>query len=240
MNITLAQLAHEAQAFGQADVRTSRGTYRCNREPTGLRLVRKKPTYRDEIQSIAMQRNVRYLLHFTRFANLAGIVKHGLLPWNEAEKIEDIAYASDVSRLDGNYDVVSVSISRWNKTMFGTKRAKSGHSEWVVLALCASILWTKNCQFCWRNAAMNEITRHRGRRDGPWAFNKMFEGSEEERSGLDPCKPTDPQAEVQVLGRIEADFIVGAIVDRPAMVRPVSDILSGLPGDPREVVVEVF
>ncbi len=218
----------------------SRKIYRHARAPAGLRLMRKKWSYRDEIRSIAMQRNVAYLLHFTQLANLGGIVKHGLLPRRELMAMEDIAYVSDISRLDGNNDAVSVSISKLNKTMFDTKRAKSGHSEWVILGLPAAILWTKNCQFCWRNAAKNEIVHHRGRRDGPWAFNKMFAGSEETRSGLDLSEPTDPQAEVQVMGRIEPDFILGAIVNRQSMVRPVSDILSNLPGDPREVVVEGF
>jgi hypothetical protein len=89
--------------------------YDYGRAPAGLRLVREKPTYRDEIGSIAMQRNVRYLLHFTQLANLSGIVKHGLLPRRDLIAMEDTAYVSDLFRLDGNDGAVSVSVSRWSK-----------------------------------------------------------------------------------------------------------------------------
>ncbi|MBS0505523.1 MAG: DUF4433 domain-containing protein [Proteobacteria bacterium] len=197
-----------------------------------------RTTSRDEIRSIAEERDVRFLLHFTQIANLGGIVKHGLLPRRDLAGPEYFAYASDHYRLDENDHAVSVSISRVNEAMFASKRRKSGHPNWAVLVLPAHILWTHNCLFSWRNAATKEIKGHRGWRGGPWAFGKMFAGSNEARSGLAPSCPTDPEAEVQVLDAVAAEYILGAVVNRPEMVEGVQAILNELPGGQRLVVNE--
>ena len=196
--------------------------------------------YRDEIRTIANSRSVRYLLHFTQAVNLAGIVRHGLLSRSELDKPEHLAYASDYVRRDGNDQAVSVSVSRLNATMFALKRKNTGNRNWVVLVLSAEVLWTHTCLFCWRNAAKKEIKEHRGWRGGPWAFSKMFDGSDQERSGLAPYEPTDPEAEVQVLEPIAPQWILGAVVNDPDMLEPVQVILNGLTGAQRPVAVDDF
>jgi hypothetical protein len=82
------------------------------------RPLQNKPSYRDNIRSIAWNRDVEYLLHFTQFANLAGIVENGLLSRRELQGPEHQAYAIDQDRMDGNDEAVSVSISRINLRMF--------------------------------------------------------------------------------------------------------------------------
>src|SRR3546814_12681372 len=83
-----------------------------------------------------------------------------LWPRRNLAAAEHLAYASDYGRLDGNEDAVSVSISRVNEPMFAAKRRKSGHADWIVLVLSATILWMHDCRFCWRNAVRNEIKHH--------------------------------------------------------------------------------
>ena len=195
-------------------------------------------SYKTEIQSAAENREVKFLLHFTQVDNLQGIVTHGILPRQSLVRPEYSAYASDRYRLDENDEAVSVSISRVNEKMFVSKRYKSRHSNWVILVLAAEILWTHNCQFCWRNAATTEIKSHRGWRGGPWAFAEMFAGSKDARSGLPHNYPTDPEAEVQVLERIAPEYILGAVVDRPEMVGPVKIALSSGFDRPLTVVVD--
>ena len=197
-----------------------------------------KVSFQTEIRSVAERREVNFLLHFTQVQNLRGIVTHGILPRRDLLKPEYSAYASDRYRLDENDEAVSVSISRVNERMFVSKRHKSGHSDWVILVLSSEILWTHNCQFCWRNAATSEIRDHRGWRGGPWAFAEMFAGSKEARSGLPHNYPTDPEAEVQVLDRIAPSYILGAVVDRTEMIDPVQIAISSLPSKPLPVVVD--
>lgn len=196
--------------------------------------------YRSKIKSIAKEREIELLLHFTQGANLPGIVEHGLLPRRELEKDMYMAYASDKYRLDDNLDAVSVSISRINGAMFEAKRRKSEHADWLVLVLSSEILWTHSCKFCWRNAARNEIRNHRGRRDGPWALDMMFSRGSGADNDLPMNCPTDPEAEVQVLEPVAPEYILGAVVNHSRMVEPVVRALSGLLGDSPLVVVDKF
>ncbi|MBP9709343.1 MAG: DUF4433 domain-containing protein [Oligoflexales bacterium] len=185
--------------------------------------------YRDDIRLIVEDREIYYLYHFTQIVNLPEIMKHGLLSRRKLAELKCLAFTSDEYRLDENSDAVSVSISQVNERMFASKRRKSGHQDWVVLVLGSKILWTHKCQFCWSNAAKKEIKNRRGFRGGPWAFKKMFAGSNESRGNLERCYPTDPEAEVQVLENIASKYIVGAIVGRQEMAEPVNDILNELP-----------
>ena len=194
-----------------------------------------KKTYQDKIRSIAEERGVPHLVHFTQFGNLRGIVEHGLLSRKTLAERGYMFYPSDPYRLDGCEDAVSVSISRVNKPVFATKRYKTGRPHWVILVLSSHILWTHCCRFSWRNAAKREIRDRRGHRSGPWAFEEMFAGSDEDRSGCTPCYPTDIEAEVQVLQPIAPDCILWAIVERPELVEPVRTILALLPGEKRQV-----
>jgi hypothetical protein len=195
--------------------------------------------YRENIRLIAEQREVHHLVHFTKISNLRQIVKHGLLSRDKLAGPEYLAEASDYYRLDGRADAISVSITRVSG-LFEAKRRKNGHTDWVILGLPSQILWTHDCLFSWRNPAKKEIRDHRGWRGGAWAFSKMFDGSKEEREGLELCWPTDPEAEVQVLEPIAPSCILGVIVDRSELVGPVQLVLEHLPGEQRPVFVEAF
>ena len=197
-----------------------------------------KTTSREKLRSIAEEREVPYLLHFTQASNLPEIVKHGLLSRDKLAGQEYMARASDYYRLDGRGDAISVSISRVS-SLFEVKRPKSGHTDWVILVLSSHILWTHDCLFSWRNPAKKDIRDHRGWRGGPWAFTEMFVASNEARDGVARCEPTDLEAEVQVLEPIAPDCILGAFVERPKMVEPVQAVLECLPGKKRPVFVNV-
>lgn len=197
-------------------------------------------TPQEQIWSIAKSRGVEFLCHFTQAANLANIVEHGLRCRRELIDTDYLAHVSDLHRLDDNDNAISVSVSMWNGGMLDIKRYKNPGAEWVVLVLNAEILWTHQCLFCWQSAATKSIKEHRGYRGGPWAFDKMFGGTEADRSGLADNQPTDNDAEVQVLEAISPAYILGAVVDRFEMVEPVQLILNNLPEGPRAVQVDPF
>ena len=174
-------------------------------------------------------------MHFTQFGNLRGIVEHGLLSRKTLAERGYTFYPSGPYRLDDCEEAVSVSISCFNEPVFAAKRYKTGRPHWVVLVLSSNISWNLYCRFSWCNVAKRAIRNRIGRRDGSWAFEEMFAGSDEDRSGLPLGHPTDIEAEVQVLRPIPRDCIIGAIVERPELVEQVRTILALLPGEKRQV-----
>ena len=197
-------------------------------------------SYTTEIERIVRDRRIQFLLHFTQIINLPGIMTHGLLPRRELEKPIHTAYASAKHRLDDNDDAISISISRINEPMFASKRDKSGHFNWLILALAPEILWTHDCRFCWRNAARKEIKDHRGWLGGPWALDQMFSEHLGTRAGLPDSCPTDLEAEVQVLGNIAPKYVRAIAVNRPEIAVPVEQALVEIIGHPPPVVIETF
>lgn len=165
-----------------------------------------------DIRAVAISRGVQYLFHYTPACNLVDILRFGILPRTELRHSPALATVIDEFRLDGKPDAVSVSLSRVNNSLLTRKRSKIP-GPWIILALSADILWTQDVEFCWADAASNDIKKHSGRRDGQWAFRQMFAGSAAERAALLPFQPTAPEAEVHVLGRIDQRKIVGAIVN---------------------------
>lgn len=197
-------------------------------------------SYTAKIERIARDRGIQFLLHFTQTTNLPGIMLHGFLPRRELKKPIHNAYASAKHRLDDNDDAISVSIARLNESMFASKRDKSGHPNWLILALAPEILWTHDCRFCWRNAARNEIKGHRGWLGGPWALDQMFSEQLGARDGLPDSYPTDPEAEVQVLSAIAPKYVRAIAVNRPEIAAQVEQGLVELLGSSPPVVVERF
>lgn len=195
--------------------------------------------YRAEIKRIALSREVPYLLHFTKVRYLPVIMQHGLLSRRELYRLGYQMCSSAEYRLDDNLDAVSLSIARLHST-FASKRERSETRDWAVLALSPEILWTLPCRFCWLNAARREIKSHRGKMDGPWAFEEMFAEYLGAREGLPKHCPSDPDAEVQVLSPIEPHLIRLIAVNRPDLVDYVSRTLAPLSKSPPTVSFEEF
>ena len=168
------------------------------------------------IQSIAQARDIPYLVHFTRAANLPSIMEHGLVPRDQA-----IAYGydpriNDKRRLDGRIGATSLSIGFPNECMFYKYRMQNPFEHWVVLIIDPSILWRKRCIFARRNAAHHTI------RDLPaqtLAAATELAGMFDEIDGIASRReqrlrnydPTDVQAEVMVFDTIEPEHIGHAV-----------------------------
>jgi len=119
----------------------------------------------NEIEGIAKQRNIRWLVHFTRVENLESILKNGLIPRNNFEELDNEPLTNDKIRLDGYLNATSLSIEFPNYRMFWKCRCDAKekdsipHETWVVLGIKTSVLWEKDCAFCLTNAAHNIITQ---------------------------------------------------------------------------------
>ncbi|MBV4490440.1 DarT ssDNA thymidine ADP-ribosyltransferase family protein [Pseudomonas oryzicola] len=192
---------------------------------------------RPEIQAYSQMRAIPYLVHFTRLTNLASILQHGLCPVSDHDTLRTRPVINDELRLDGHLDGTSLSIGFPNYQMF-YKYRQVPNTEWVVLGIDSSVLWTKDCGFCQRNAATNEMAQQ------PLdnlrtlaAFQGMFDEIEglntRHQQRLKTSDPTDPQAEVLVFDKIEPELILGVAFNS----RLARDNHAGICGN-RQLVVE--
>lgn len=168
---------------------------------------------RPEIQAYSQERLIPHLLHFTRLDNLPSILQHGLLAVSEHGGLRNAPVINDELRLDGHLDGTSLSIGFPNYLMFNRYKLLP-NTEWVVLVIDPSVLWTKDCGFCQRNAATGLIAGQQlDALRTLAAFQGMFAEIEElgtrQEMRLLSYDPTDPQAEVLVFNQIEQNLITG-------------------------------
>ena len=173
---------------------------------------------RDEIQSIAIERKVPFLVHFTRSENVQSILQHGLLPVAHARANGISPAINDQERLDGRLNGTSLSIAFPNGNLFYRFRKDNPETDWVVLAISPSVLWSKQTLFCKHNAADVRVSKVASSNlETPAAFRGMFDEIDgfESRAeqGIKSCDPTDVQAEALVMEPIEPEFIIGALVN---------------------------
>ncbi|WP_164519193.1 DarT ssDNA thymidine ADP-ribosyltransferase family protein [Pseudoalteromonas rubra] len=167
------------------------------------------------IRRFAEEKEIPYLIHFTRVSNLESIVRYGLV---SRDKIDQGLYqgmVNDNERLDYRRDTVSVSIAHPNDKMF--YKYRNIDSEWCVLGIDVKVLWEQDCLFFKHNAADASVSHlpEQALR-GVGAFQSMYDEfpwlSSRMEQGLLGCDPTDVQAEVLVKNYIPTNSIFGIAV----------------------------
>ncbi len=174
-----------------------------------------------QIQAIAAQLEIPYLVHFTRATNLEHIFAHGIYPISRTNEIGVAPAINDALRLDRRCDGTSTSIAFPNCQMLYKYRMDNQSVEWAILVLEPSILWVKDCAFCKHNAADARISGQplQALRTAQ-AFQELFHEIEgivpRAEQNLKPFDPTDVQAEVLVFDVIEPGLIAGVVFDSAA------------------------
>ena len=170
------------------------------------------------MQNAVTKREVQVIWHFTQYENLDSILTNGLLTRTFLEQ-NDITYKfNDELRLDHCTDSICCSIGFPNYKQFFPFRKSDDDQQWVVLGIQPNILWELDCAFCVENAASKTVTKIPiQQRKGVDAFNKMFleiEGKPTRKDlGLHLSYPTNPQAEVLVLEKIDPKYIIRVALD---------------------------
>ncbi|MCP5170220.1 MAG: DUF4433 domain-containing protein [Hahellaceae bacterium] len=167
---------------------------------------------RNEIKTFSNERNIKQLIHFTRYENLESILLNGLVTRNELDELSNDFYTNDILRLDGRKNSISLSISFPNYKMFYKYRMISKAKGWIVLFLSPEVLWHYNCLFCMHNAADLRIsTRSIASLSGVDSFKEMFFDEPTNTrlmQRLEEFYTTDPQAEVLVLDNVPLNYIL--------------------------------
>ena len=183
-------------------------------DQNGHTLIEAIPFSTESVEEQIAARNVRYLCHFTRIENLAGILCHGLLSVNELKRMSVEFNYNDQYRLDHRTDYISLSVAFPNYRLFFKNRSTSQTTEssWVVLILRPSVCWELPVLFCATNAASSRISRSDTRAlEGSKAFRELFDdgdqGIQRSARGLTDDLTWDPQAEVLVPQHIPVEYI---------------------------------
>jgi len=167
------------------------------------------------VRSLIAEKEIKYLMHFTRVENLKSILNHGLLPRCDLDQ-ESVQYvATDPSRFDRHKDAINLSVSFPNSSMFFTKRRNMG-GDWVVLMIRPEVMVSEPCYFYPSNAASRCFSpcEDRSRAED---FKKMFskkvlnnQGEIVKRKylGLPNCFPTNLQAEVLVFSKVKVSMLM--------------------------------
>ena len=166
---------------------------------------------RAAIKRVAEERGISRLVHFTRVENLPSIFAKGLVPQSDTSIPRKLN-----NTVDGNKDFVCLSISHVSEMFFPMRDKDPPNKNWCVIVLNSALMWEKSCQFTPINA-VSKILRGRNEAEfyGAQALEGMFaetvtnpKGEEENRpDGLQENMVTNPQAEVRVLGVVEARYV---------------------------------
>ena len=169
-----------------------------------------------EIEKHAKKVQIPFLVHFTRLANLASIIQHGLYPMSQIREIGVAPQTNDRFRLDGHLDGISLSIGFPNHRMFYALRQQSADVEWVVIIVSPEVLWQKESAFCCHNAADTRIrcqtlSQLKTKESFVGMFKELKCCPSREEQRLKIFDPTDDQAEVLLFDIIEPDLISGVV-----------------------------
>lgn len=177
-----------------------------------------KPKRASDIKAFVEKNHIPYLVHFTDYRNLPGIMSEGLVPRLELESTGQGFYYNDTLRLDGVKGSISTSIAFPNYKMFFRYRKKADFRKWAVLLIDKSVLWENDCLFCKNNAADKRmICVDKGYLASTPALKSMYDDEagdlKRELGLLKSYDPTDPQAEVLVLSKILPEKIHSVAFD---------------------------
>lgn len=164
------------------------------------------------MEQILKDRQVDWLLHFTRAENLSNIFDNGLLPRSVLEYYETTFSYNDSYRYDKCEEAVCTSIEFPNYKMFYSLRCNNPDVDWVVLLLDAKIICDFDCAFCSSNAGSEEmysipIEERKGKEAFLRLFDELPSGHTREELGIGDFYPTNPQAEVLVFDCIPTTYI---------------------------------
>jgi len=183
-----------------------------------------------EIKKFIEDRNIRELVHFTRYENIESILENGLVERDELSNLSNQFYVNDRLRLDGHQNSISLSISLPNYKMFYKYRMNTETKGcWVVLILSPDILWSYDCVFCKHNAADSRISNKKiSDLDDVRSLREMFS---DHNDGVDSrleqrlmsYDPTDVQAEILVFNKILKKYIIAISFENQNLLNDVKN-----------------
>lgn len=160
-----------------------------------------------------LNREIKFLVHFTDVSNLDSIMNNGIQSINSLHNNNITFSNNDLLRLDNRPNSISLSISFPNYKMFSYYRIyQTVKKNMVVLLLDPALIRDKKCLFFSNNAASSEFYNISDNHlESFAAWNNIFElqnnGKNRKQLNIPNNYSTNPQAEVLCLEDIEPQYI---------------------------------
>lgn len=172
-------------------------------------------------QKFIKQRHIKYLIHFTKSSNLPFIFgndknKNGILSTQAVKDQFGSGHVWDKKRLDNQQDHVCCSVQRINLAYYRIRVKEEKErgdifNQWVTVFVNPMII-NNTSLFCPTNSARGSGKYITSGIDGfKSLFNDKVPGKGPDRNylDLDPCFPTDYQAEVLIKNKIPKSDLLG-------------------------------
>ncbi len=201
--------------------------------PPAPQFLKQKPIIRHpEFLQRAQERDIQYLVHFTRLENLQEIARRGLISRKNLDAANANYIYNDKQRMDNLRDTISLSVTFPNYRMFYKYKKSAPDANWAMILLDAEkVLAELDCAFNFANASSNSVKSIPiARRMTLDAFDKMFYEPEKDsrfNRNLRDNEPTDPQAEILCFDKIPVDFFSKIVFENNSALQVASEIFNG-------------
>ena len=165
------------------------------------------------ISEFLKRRQIKWIFHFTHFANLVSIFENGILSRQELGEKDMRFIPTDSSRADGLPNGTSISISFPNRWMLQKKIELMGNN-FAVIEISANALLNKQIIAFPSNAARWEferlVTSEPAKFVGAKGLSNLFLNNEvRQKNRLKSEMPTDMQSEIMIFDSIETHTLRG-------------------------------
>lgn len=189
-----------------------------------------------EIVTIAHERGISSVVHFTHIDGLVGILDSSTVKSRKDLPVEErLKYIYRANAKNRNRDLqwhgyINLSITEINSHLFYYSRKWYPNDTWVILGFSPELLGDPGVVFCTTNNAYDVVHRCTGLR----GFNQMFarevqwgkRGDVCTRRGRRSDQTTDPQAEVLYPHELSTDYLHTITVRDGETTDTVAGILS--------------
>ena len=206
--------------------------------PQTVEAALQMPRY-PEIVTMARERAISSVVHFTRISGLVGILDSSAVKSRSNLPSEErLKYVYEPNAEYRNRDLqwhgyINLSVTRINVDMFNYSRKWHPDNKWVILEFIPELLEDSGVVFCTTNNAYDVVHRCAG----PRGFEQMFasevpwgyHGSVHTRYGRKRNQTTDPQAEVLYPFELSTDYLHAITISDEETEESVIAVLSHFP-----------
>ncbi|MDR1855862.1 MAG: DarT ssDNA thymidine ADP-ribosyltransferase family protein [Desulfovibrio sp.] len=167
------------------------------------------------LASFIREKNIQYLIHFTRSANIHSIKEHGILSINQLNRTSIPYFRNSNHDISDRDDWISTSVEFPDYELL-EKFEANFNDEFVIILIDAQIITSKICLFYQHNLSDRLIQHPENLKIQTYgAFTRLFENITPALSrktlGIPQNYTTDPRSEILIKDKIGPSYIIDFI-----------------------------